>query len=111
MAKIALLLILVVQIYLIRNFAKLKVRSYIKISFSILTVAACLAVIFPSKLQLIANFLGIGRGTDLVLYTLCMAFIGAIGLIIAKHREVDYLTTKITREIALSQMILIQRKD
>ena len=111
MAKIALLIVLIVEIYLIRNFSKLKVRSYIKILFSLLTVAACVAILFPSNLQFIANFLGIGRGTDLVLYTLCIAFIGAIGLIIAKHREVDYLTTKISREISLSQVVSIQKNN
>lgn len=64
-------------------------------------VAAVLAIMFPSALTAIANVLGIGRGTDLLLYVFiltCMVF--AVAIVRAKART-DARVTDLARAVAL----------
>ena len=61
------------------------------------------AIIFPQWLTAIANLVGVGRGADLLLYALVIAFLGFIA---STHRRTAELTaqiTSLTRELTLFQ--------
>lgn len=103
---------IVIQVLLIAVFAifvivlLLPVRGARRLAVRRLTlagafVAAILAVIFPSTLNDIANAVGVGRGTDLVLYGLVVVFIGnsiaSAALSRQQHREI----TRLARAIAI----------
>lgn len=65
--------------------------------------AAAGSVIFPEALTWLANRVGVGRGTDLVLYGLVVAFLFvSLGL----HQRIQHLEDKVvrlTRELALRE--------
>lgn len=64
-------------------------------------VAAIFAILFPSSLTAVANFFGIGRGTDLLLYVfIIMVMIFAVATIRAKARS-DARVTDLARAVAL----------
>ncbi|MGI8392688.1 DUF2304 domain-containing protein [Leucobacter sp. W1038] len=72
-------------------------------------VAAILAIVFPAALTTIANLLGIGRGTDLLLYVFiiaCMLF--AVSVVRAKARS-DARVTDLARAVALMEARLDDR--
>lgn len=65
--------------------------------------AAVLAVMFPAFLTMLAQAVGVGRGTDLLLYALVIAFVSYIA---TSHRRANALARKITlltRELGLSE--------
>ena len=66
-------------------------------------VGAALSVVFPQWLSAIANWIGVGRGADLLLYALVVAFLGFIA---SSYRRTSQLTTQITtltRELTMTR--------
>lgn len=74
-------------------------------------VAAMLAIIFPGALTVVANFFGIGRGADLLLYVFIIAsMVFAVATIRAKARSDDRVT-QLARAVALMEARLAERGD
>lgn len=66
-------------------------------------VAAILAILFPSALTVVANFFGIGRGTDLLLYGfIVVGLLFGAAIIRAKARS-DARVTELARSVALME--------
>lgn len=80
--------------------------------FAILFVAAAvLAIIFPGVLTTVANFFGIGRGTDLLLYVFIVAMlIFATATVRAKARS-DARVTELARAVALMDARIAERSQ
>jgi len=72
--------------------------------FAVLTVVAgVLAVIFPSIPQALADFVGVDRGTDLLLYVLAVVIIYFIGSTSVRFREQQDRLVRLARELALAE--------
>ncbi|MGW9021734.1 DUF2304 family protein [Leucobacter chromiiresistens] len=80
--------------------------------FAILfVIAAALAILFPNALTAVANLLGIGRGTDLLLYVFIVAVLAfAVAVIRAKARS-DARVTQLARAVALMEARISERLD
>ncbi|HWM00654.1 MAG TPA: DUF2304 domain-containing protein [Nocardioidaceae bacterium] len=97
--------VVAVLLYLMRstNTARhLAVRRLAGIGF-----ASCwaVAVIAPDVVTEVANVMGVGRGTDLVLYVLVVTFLFAT---VAQHqhrRDVEERLAQLTRELALRSAV------
>lgn len=64
-------------------------------------VAAASSVFFPQAWTWLANLVGIGRGTDLLVYVLVLAFIGYGVTTFRRFRQIEAEQTTLAREIAL----------
>lgn len=64
-------------------------------------VAAVVAIVWPSFVNTIANLLGVGRGTDLVLYALVVVFIAQSIGSASQQRQLHREVTELAREVAL----------
>jgi hypothetical protein len=67
-------------------------------------VAAGVAIAYPRSTQSVAEWLGIGRGTDLVVYLTAFAAIGCYFLTLYSHRRLRMQLTELTRQIALGSL-------
>ena len=65
-------------------------------------LAAAGLIAFPSTTQTIASWLGIGRGTDLVVYLAILAGLGGSLYFYGRFRRVEALLTGVLRREALS---------
>lgn len=70
-----------------------------------LLVVTVLAVIFPGAVNSVANILGVGRGTDLLLYGLIVVFIGNALIAQRRQRNTERQITALARQLALMQAI------
>jgi hypothetical protein len=69
--------------------------------FTLLFAGYSFSIFFPDILQELANFLGVGRATDLVVYLTTLGFL-IFGLIVfMKVKEIESRINKITRFLAL----------
>lgn len=68
-----------------------------------LLAVTILAVIFPSAVNDVAHVLGVGRGTDLLLYGLIVVFIGNSILMQRRHRNTERQITQLARQLAILQ--------
>lgn len=73
--------------------------------------AAGLTVAIPSMTARVAQWLGVGRGVDLVLYSALLAFLGAYLFINARLRRIEHEITVITRHIALNEASRAEPSD
>lgn len=80
--------------------------------FAILFVlAAVFAILVPGALTAVANFFGIGRGTDLLLYLFIVAMlIFATATVRAKARS-DSRVTDLARSVALMEARIREDRD
>jgi hypothetical protein len=76
-------------------------RALKRIFAILFVIVAALAILFPAALTVVANFFGIGRGTDLLLYVfIIMVLIFAVATVRAKARS-DARVTELARAVAL----------
>lgn len=73
-----------------------------RLSMMIFVAFAVLAALFPSMLSYIAVSLGIGRGTDLLLYGLTLAFFSTLVTAYRRDAAVERKLTQLARTIALA---------
>ncbi|HST71046.1 MAG TPA: DUF2304 domain-containing protein [Kocuria rosea] len=88
---------------LIRGGANAKhqaIRRVVGLSFFIF---AALSIFFPDLLTAVAQFFGIGRGTDLVLYGFVVVFMITQATSALRHRQQEVNVTRLARHIAVTE--------
>lgn len=63
--------------------------------------AAALAVVFPESTNDIANFVGVGRGADLILYVMGVVVLFTLLHYYTKFVELERKLTEVVRELAI----------
>ena len=74
-----------------------------KILAALTVVAGVVCVVFPSVLQAIADWSGVTRGTDLLLYALAIVLIYLVGSVSVRFREHEARLVRLAREVALTE--------
>lgn len=64
---------------------------------------AILSVLFPTVWTQLANFFGIGRGADLILYGLVVAFFSFVVTTFKRFRDMEIRYTRLARRIAIDE--------
>jgi hypothetical protein len=80
-------------------------------TLAVFCFAAIFLVIFPEKSTEVANFIGVGRGTDLLLYFCFMAGGVFIFLIHVRFRQQAQMITEIVRVIAINSAIQSNKRN
>ncbi len=68
-----------------------------------LALFAIVTVLLPDSLTEVAKLVGIGRGTDLVLYALVVAFVSFAATTYRRFREMELRYTRLARRLALDE--------
>ena len=99
----ALLLLAVVALawYFFANRRKANAKAWVKIGFALLMVAAVWAIARPDDVTVLANWLGVARGTDLMLYVLVVAFFFVTISTWTRFREQELRYARLARAVAL----------
>jgi hypothetical protein len=87
----------------LRSRASLRGQARRKIFAGMTVMAAVLAVLFPGILQAAADLVGVGRGTDLLLYVLGVVVMYFVGSTSARFREQEVRLVRLAREVALAE--------
>lgn len=95
------LLVIIVTAFRYRNTARN--RAWKKIAAFLFIVAALLSIFFPAASDRIAHSVGVGRGADLVLYMLLLAFMFVSVNTYLKFRDYDNKITSLARALALEE--------
>jgi hypothetical protein len=74
-----------------------------KIIAALTVVAGVLSVVFPDLLQELADWTGVTRGTDLLLYALAVVLIYLVGSVSVRFREHEARMVRLAREVALTE--------
>lgn len=72
-----------------------------RLSMLFLMLVVIVAVVFPSIVTGVANLVGVGRGTDLLLYGLIVVFIGNSLVVQRRQRKTEIEVTRLARLVAI----------
>lgn len=95
--------VIIVSLALMRggsNARHLAIRRMMLVLFALI---AAFSVFFPSILTKLAQLLGIGRGTDLVLYALVVSVLVFMATTYQRFRHLENSLTKLSRRIAIEE--------
>lgn len=93
--------IVAVAVLLGRSTSNARHMAFRRLFLLLFAIGSGAAILFPHVLTRVANFLGVGRGTDLLLYALVIAFIGSLAMASRRATELGRRLTAVTRELAL----------
>lgn len=88
---------------LMRSGGSARAQAIRTIALLVFLVAAIVAVLFPAIVNDLAVSVGVGRGADLLLYALLIAFIGNALTSARKRSTQDARITELARTIALQR--------
>jgi hypothetical protein len=90
-------------VLLLRSRTSARTRAWKKLIVIALTGVAVLSILRPELTQRAANIVGVGRGTDLLLYLLTAIFLYvAVGFFL-RFRDVERQLTVLARRLALDE--------
>ena len=95
--------VLVVSLALMRGGSNARHLAVRRMLLMIFAVVAALSVFFPDALTRVAQFLGIGRGTDLVLYGAVVSLFVFMATTYQRFRHAENALTKLSRRIAIDE--------
>ena len=81
----------------------LAVRRMAVVLFAVL---AALSVLFPDAWNDVAAIVGVGRGTDLLLYGLIVVFLVYMATTYRRFREMEYSLTLLARRLAIDETLV-----
>lgn len=92
-------------IYFLGNRRKARAKAGVKLGFLVFVIACIWAVLRPDDLTVVANWVGVSRGTDLLLYALVVAFMFTTLSSYVRFREQELRYARLARAIALKNAI------
>lgn len=93
----------VVVVSAIRNRNTMRFRAWKKLMFAFFALLAIAFVVFPDISNDMAQAVGVGRGADLLLYLLVVAFLFVSVNTYLKFRDYDDVITKLARRLAIEE--------
>ncbi|MDX2248930.1 MAG: DUF2304 domain-containing protein [Bacteroidia bacterium] len=97
------ILVPVILFLLVLFFRRLRHQPVMRILVMVVLVAGLVFSVFPDSTTLIANVLGIGRGTDLVMYLGMLGLFSVSGLLYLRILKLERMITEIVRQKALEE--------
>ena len=96
-------------VYFVRWAHDVHIRASKRIAFFVFIVVNIYAVLRPDDTTWVAHQIGVGRGTDLVLYLLVVAFVFGMLNTYLRQREISNHLTDLARTVALRDAELTNR--
>jgi small membrane protein len=101
------LAVLIILFVFVRSSNAVYVQASKRVALVLFALVNVYAVMRPDDLSAIAKLVGVGRGTDLVLYALVVAFMAGMFSFYQRFRVVDRRYTELARTVALREAELV----
>jgi hypothetical protein len=93
--------VLLLLVFFLRNHGTSRASASVKIGFVLFLVFGVVAVLYPDAVTKLAEALGVGRGTDLLLYALVVGFAFAMINMYLRFRSLQLREARLVRALAL----------
>ena len=88
-------------VYLLRSRTKAQSRAWVKVGYVVFVFAAGYAILRPNDTTVVAHWLGVARGADLMLYGLIIAFVFTTLSAYLRFKDLELRYARLARAIAL----------
>ncbi|KRE43724.1 DUF2304 domain-containing protein [Knoellia sp. Soil729] len=82
-----------------------RIQAVRRLGLGAFATFAVLSILFPNVWTRIAHLVGVGRGTDLILYGLVIAFFSFVVTTYRRLRQVELRYTRLARRLALDEAL------
>ena len=93
--------IIALLVYLLRSRRSAQSRAWVKVGYLVFVTAAVYAVLRPNDTTVVAHWLGVDRGTDLMLYALIIAFSFTTLSTYLRFKDLELRYARLARAVAL----------
>jgi hypothetical protein len=91
-------------VYLLRSRRNAKSRAWVKVGYVLFVIAAIYAIIRPNDTTVVANWLGVARGADLLEYALIIAFLFTTLSAYMRFKDLELRYARLARAVALQNV-------
>jgi hypothetical protein len=93
--------IIALLVYLLRSRRSAQSKAWVKVGYLVFVLAGVYAVLRPNDTTVVAHWLGVDRGTDLMLYALIIAFSFTTLSTYLRFKDLELRYARLARAIAL----------
>ena len=93
--------VLALLLYLLRARGTAQAKAWVKVGFVLFVFAAVYAILRPDDTTVLANWLGVDRGADLMAYALIIAFVFTTLSAYMRFKDLELRYTRLARAVAL----------
>ncbi|MGE0216919.1 DUF2304 domain-containing protein [Mycolicibacterium sp.] len=93
--------ILALLVYLLRSRSSARTKAWVKVGYVLFVIAAIYAILRPDDTTVIANWVGVDRGTDLLEYLLVIAFMFTTLSTYLRFKDIELKYAQLARAVAL----------
>lgn len=96
--------------FFVRNKHSVRMQAGKRIGLVVFALVNVFAVLRPNDVTVVANWFGVGRGTDLLLYLLILAFLLGMLNYYLRFQGVDRRLTELARALAVREAEIVNRE-
>jgi hypothetical protein len=93
--------VITLLVYLLRSRRSAQARAWVKVGYVLFVVAAVYAIVRPDDTTVLANWLGVDRGSDLLGYALIVAFLFTTISTYMRFKDLELRYARLARAVAL----------
>ncbi|WP_343600868.1 DUF2304 domain-containing protein [Mycobacterium sp.] len=93
--------IITLLVYLLRSRRSAQSRAWVKVGYILFVFAAVYAILRPNDTTVLAHFVGVARGADLMLYGLIIAFVFTTLSAYLRFKDLELRYARLARAIAV----------
>ena len=93
--------VLALLLYLLASRTRARTKAWVKVGYILFVLAAVYAILRPDDTTVVANWLGVDRGTDLMAYALIIAFVFTTLSAYMRFKDLELRYTRLARAVAL----------
>jgi len=93
--------IIALLVYLLRSRRSAQSKAWVKVGYLAFVLAGIYAVLRPNDTTVVAHWLGVDRGTDLMLYALIIAFSFTTLSTYLRFKDLELRYARLARTVAL----------
>jgi len=93
--------IVLLVVYLLRSRRSAQSQAWVKVGFLVFVLTGVYAVLRPNDTTVVARWLGVDRGTDLMLYALIIAFSFTTLSTYLRFKDLELRYARLARAVAL----------
>ncbi len=93
--------IIALLVYLLRSRTNARTKAWVKVGAVLFVIAGVYAILRPDDTTVVANWLGVDRGTDLMEYALIIAFVFTTLSTYMRFKDLELRYARLARAVAL----------
>ena len=93
--------VLALLVYLLRSRRSARSKAWVKVGYVLFVIVSIYAILRPDDTTVVANWLGVDRGADLITYMLIIAFAFTTLSAYMRFKDIELKYARLARAVAL----------